>query len=108
MQVPGAKTVSTGELKALLQRSERPVLMGALTVKHQTIPGAVWWSCAGMAYTDSRKDEWLQIKFENKLMLATVGTTTKPIVFFCANAQCWLSYNAWLRAATCSSLEPCQ
>ena len=41
----------------------------------------------------------LQGQFAGRLERITGGDKARPLVFFCVNTQCWLSYNASLRAA---------
>jgi PQQ-dependent catabolism-associated CXXCW motif protein len=94
-RVPGGKVVTTGELKALLQREPRPFLIDVLggTV-HSTIAGAFWMVGAGAG--DMDKDE--ETRFAKAIAGFAGGDKARPMVFFCVDSECWLSYNAALRA----------
>jgi PQQ-dependent catabolism-associated CXXCW motif protein len=98
LEVPGARTIGTAELRQLLraQFSERPLLFDVLSEeRHASLPGAVWLPGAGLG--ESFDDE-LQKRLARTLAQGSGGDRAKPMVFFCANARCWLSYNAALRA----------
>ena len=62
---------------------------------HVTLAGAVWLSGAGRGanFLDP-----VQSILTRLLAQLAGGDTARPMVFFCANSQCWLSYNAALRA----------
>jgi len=98
LEVPGARTIGTAELRRLLraQFSERPLLFDVLSEeRHASLPGAVWLPGAGLG--ESFDDE-LQKRLARTLAQGSGGDRARPMVFFCANARCWLSYNAALRA----------
>jgi PQQ-dependent catabolism-associated CXXCW motif protein len=95
LQIPGGKVVATAELKALLEREPRPfiidVLGGGL---HRTLAGAFWMMGAGAG--DMSKDE--EARFSKAVAAFAGGNRNRPMVFFCVDVECWLSYNAALRA----------
>lgn len=96
LHIPGAKLVTTLELRALLARTNAPLLIDVLSEQgHKTLAGALWLSGAGQGtnFIDPAQVVLMQV-----LERLTRGDRNKPVVFFCANAQCWLSYNAALRA----------
>ena len=102
LEVPGARTVDTAELKRLLRAplsspgTERPLLFDVLSEeRHASLPGAVWLPGAGLG--ESFDDE-VQKRLARTLAQGSGGDRAKPMVFFCADARCWLSYNAALRA----------
>lgn len=98
LAVPGARTVTTAELRRLLQRPppERPVLVDVLGGEgHRTLPGAAWLPGAGRGESF---DDSLQARLGAALAALSGGDPGRPIVMLCANARCWLSYNAALRA----------
>ena len=95
--VPGARTVTTAELQALLAGEHRPFLIDVLGgVPHRTLVGAFWMAGAGAG--DMTPDE--ETRFLSMLGNFSGGDKARPMVFFCSSAQCWLSYNAALRAVT--------
>jgi PQQ-dependent catabolism-associated CXXCW motif protein len=97
LEVPGASRVSTQELKALLESGAAPLLIDvAGGEEHESLKGAVWLPGAGRGvhYFDL-----LQADLAERLAALTARNKAAPMVFFCVNAQCWLSYNASLRAA---------
>jgi PQQ-dependent catabolism-associated CXXCW motif protein len=95
-QIPGAKVVTTGELKAMRERQPAPFLIDVLGGGvHRTIAGAFWMIGAG-AGDMSREEEK---RFAASMAGFAGGDKNRPIVFFCVDAECWLSYNAALRAA---------
>lgn len=98
LSVPGARTVSTAELRQRLQApsSERPLLIDVLGGSgHSSLPGAIWLSGAGRG---GSFDDAIQARLAQALRMLTRGDTSREIVFFCLSSQCWLSYNAVLRA----------
>ena len=95
-EIPGARVVSTRELHAMLAGPNAPVLIDVLAEeRHVTLVGAVWLSGAGRGanFLDP-----LQAALTQLLQQLSRGDKARPLVFFCAGAQCWLSYNAALRA----------
>ena len=94
-EVPGARAVSTVELKALLEKDSKPFLVDVLSgPAHRTLLGAIWMNNGGLG--DFDKDE--EKRFVDTLAMFSGGDKAKPMVFFCSGAECWLSYNASLRA----------
>lgn len=98
-EVPGARTIRTPQLQAWLQRdaSARPVLLDVVGGEgHDSIPGAVWLPGAGRG---TAVNDAVQGQLASALEALGGRAGGRPIVFFCASAKCWLSYNAALRAA---------
>jgi len=95
-ELPGAKTMRTMELKMMLGKSPAPVLLDVLDASgsHRSIPGAHWLREPGKAAYGSAEKE----QFRGDLEKLTAGHKSAPLVFFCVSSQCWLSYNAGLRA----------
>ncbi len=97
--VPSATTILTQDLYKALQVAPKPVLIDVLGGQpHRTISGALWWAGAGLGYRGDSGNRDAHGKFAKKLEEVTGGDKTKPLVFFCLSSQCWLSYNASLRA----------
>jgi len=94
-QLPGAKTVRATELRVWLDKPPAPLLIDAMTGEgHRTVPGAIWLREAGdVAFGNERRE-----RLRQDLEKLTAGRKSAPIVFFCLSSQCWLSYNAGLRA----------
>jgi PQQ-dependent catabolism-associated CXXCW motif protein len=60
----------------------------------RTVPGAWWMSGAGSAAMYGAE----MARFTAALEKLTAGDKTRPVVFLCLSSECWLSYNAALRA----------
>jgi PQQ-dependent catabolism-associated CXXCW motif protein len=96
LEIPGAQVVHTRQLQALLAGPDKPVLIDVLSEPgHVTLAGAVWLSGAGRGtnFLDP-----VQLALTQLLGQLADGDKSRPLVFFCASSQCWLSYNAALRA----------
>ena len=94
--IPGAQIVHTRELQAMLAGPGRPILIDVLSGEgHETLAGAVWLGGAGRG---EHFEDPVQADLAPLLMRLATGDKAKPMVFFCASSQCWLSYNAVLRA----------
>ena len=92
----GAKPVTTHALAGSLKDSAKPVLVNVLTGKWvAAVPGSVWLSGAGQG---GSFDDPAQARLAKRLEELTGGDKARPIVFYCLSAECWLSYNAALRA----------
>jgi PQQ-dependent catabolism-associated CXXCW motif protein len=95
LTLPGARTLRTLELKEMLAGSPAPIVIDVLSGKaHKTLPGAVWLPWAGLGQLPRNQ----RIYFEETLAKLTGGDKAKPLVFLCLSSECWLSYNASLRA----------
>jgi len=95
-EVPGAKTIGTSALRDSLQAQPPPFLFDVLGGEvHASLPGAIWLPGAGrgQSLTDT-----VQARFAQVLNALTKGDRKRSLVFFCQGTQCWLSYNAALRA----------
>ena len=96
LQIPGAQVVQTRQLQAMLAGPDTPILIDVLSEPgHLTLAGAVWLSGAG--YGTNFFDP-MQALMTQLLERLAGGDKARPMVFFCASSQCWLSYNAALRA----------
>ena len=94
--IPSGRIIYTFWLNQALQGPNRPLLVNVLdgnTVR--ALPGSVWFSRGGhgTALTDPN-----QQRFESRLAALTGGNKAAPVVFYCLSSECWLSYNATLRA----------
>jgi PQQ-dependent catabolism-associated CXXCW motif protein len=98
LSVPGAITIKTLALKKLIDSATPPVVIDALggtPGKRVVIPTAVW---LGFDAGDGRVFAAERAKFAAVLSKLTNADKSKPIVFYCLGVECWLSYNAALRA----------
>ena len=94
-RIPGGKVVTTGELKAMLDQSQRPYLIDVLGGGvHRTIAGAFWMLGSGDG--EMSKDE--EARFAKAIGAFAGGDKNRAMVFYCVDSECWLSYNAALRA----------
>ncbi len=96
-ELPGGRTIRTPQLRMWLERDAavRPLLLDVVGEGHDSIPGAIWLLGAGRG---QGFDDAIQAQLARTLAALTGGEPGRPIVFFCAGANCWLSYNAALRA----------
>ena len=95
LAIPGGKVVTTLELKSMLEREPRPFVIDVLGGRaHRTVAGAFWMAGAGAG--DMSPDE--ERRFRQAMANFAGGDKGRPLVFFCVDAECWLSYNAALRA----------
>ena len=97
-EVPGARTVGTAQLREWLRSEARdqPLLFDVLGGEaHESLPDAIWLPGAGRG--QSLQDA-VQEQLASTLKAATKGERGRRLVFFCQGPQCWLSYNAALRA----------
>jgi PQQ-dependent catabolism-associated CXXCW motif protein len=96
LQIPGAQVVQTRQLQVMLAGPGSPILIDVLSEQgHVTLARAVWLSGAGRGanFLDPVQSMLTQL-----LGQLAGGDKATPMVFFCAGPQCWLSYNAALRA----------
>jgi PQQ-dependent catabolism-associated CXXCW motif protein len=95
LAIPGGRVVTTGELKALLEQNPRPYLIDVLGGGiHRTLAGAFWMIGAG----DGEMNREEEALFAKAISAFAGGDKGRGMVFFCIDSECWLSYNAALRA----------
>jgi len=104
--IPGGRVVSTyvlsielGDPVPTLFDSDvtppKPIIINVLDGPSvRAIPGSIWLSAAGMG----RFDELAQKRLAKRLIELSHDNKAAPIVFYCLSSECWLSYNATLRA----------
>ena len=94
--IPGGRIVTTAWVAGVWQGPGKPVLINLLTGSSvRAIPGSLWFSGGGRG--TSLDDGW-QGRMAQHLAALTGGNKAAPIVFYCLSSECWLSYNATLRA----------
>ncbi len=93
-ELPGGQVITTKGLLPLLHQGHPVRLIDVLGLE-QTLPRAVRapWAAAGGDFEDETQQHLAQ--FLDQL---TQGRSDTALVFFCAGRECWLSYNAALRA----------
>ncbi|NRF71616.1 sulfurtransferase [Aquincola sp. S2] len=92
--IPGGQVITTKGLLPLLQQGMAMHVLDALGGP-QTLPNAIpaAWTAQPGAF-----DDQTQAQMARMLRQLTRGNTAVPLVFYCGGPQCWLSYNASLRA----------
>ena len=95
VKIPGGRVTTTEELSAALRQGQQAVLLFHVLGGRETLPNAQFAAPASAPGTFS--DETQQ-RFTQYLAQVTQGQKNKPLVFYCASVQCWMSYNAALRA----------
>lgn len=93
--IPGGRVVTAVELKAMIDGDRKPFLVDVLSgPPHRSIPGSVWMHNGGLGDFDAAEEQ----RFLRTIALFTGTDRSRAIVFYCSSAECWLSYNAALRA----------
>jgi PQQ-dependent catabolism-associated CXXCW motif protein len=93
--IPGARVIQTLELKALLEQDRNVVIVDVLESQTRTtLPGAYWMHGAGTGRWQANE----KVRFSEALEKITGADKSRPLVFVCLSAECWLSYNASLHA----------
>lgn len=87
--------ITTKGLVALVQGRQVPFLIIDVLGSGQTLPGALpaAWAAQPGTFNDQ-----VQQQLANGLQQLTRGNKETPLVFYCLSPQCWMSYNAALRA----------
>jgi PQQ-dependent catabolism-associated CXXCW motif protein len=93
-QIPGGQVITTKGLLPLLQQGMAVVVIDALGGP-QTLPNALAaaWTAQPGSFDDPTQQQMGQM-----LRQVTRGNVATPLVFYCGGPQCWMSYNAALRA----------
>jgi PQQ-dependent catabolism-associated CXXCW motif protein len=94
-RIPGALVITTEALHMLYQR-ESALLVFDVLGGPQILPNAQ--NALPAAQAGSFNDQ-TQREFGNYLQQVTGGNKDQPLVFYCQSVECWMSYNAALRAA---------
>lgn len=92
--VPGAQVVGTEALVQAMNGGMRLVLIDALGGQY-SLPGA--FIAPGLAEGGNFQDR-IQQQAQIWLAQITGGDSSLPVVIFCSDPHCWMSYNATLRA----------
>lgn len=98
LTIPGGLRITTAKLRSMLESLPLPVLIDVASgSEHLTLQGAYWLPGAGhgLNFIDE-----VQASLSRFLEQVTEGNRNRPLIFFCVNLECWLSYNAALRAVS--------
>jgi PQQ-dependent catabolism-associated CXXCW motif protein len=93
--IPGGQVVTTKGLVELVQKHPVPFVLIDALGSGEMLPEAVpaeWASNAG-SFTDQTQQQLVQL-----LQQQTKGNKGEVLVFYCLSRECWMSYNAALRA----------
>lgn len=93
--IPGGQVVTTKGLVALVQGKQAPYFLFDVLGGPETLPNAM--PAAWLAQAGSFNDQTQQ-QFSQMLQQGTQGRKDIPLIFYCLSNQCWMSYNAALRA----------
>lgn len=94
--IPGGTVLTTYQLQTRLANNDKPVVINVVGGKTiDQIPGSVWLNGAGLG---SDFDDLTQERLRKHLDKPTAGNPQRTLIFYCLSAECWLSYNAALRA----------
>ncbi|MCR6643755.1 MAG: rhodanese-like domain-containing protein [Terricaulis sp.] len=94
--VPGGQRITTKQVVDMMRADANVILIDVLVDPHNvTAQGARYVPAAGQpgGFNDAAQAQTVQA-----LRNLTGGRNDRPLVFFCAGAACWESYNAVLRA----------
>jgi len=94
--IPAAEPVDTARLEALWRAANRPLLIAVLGGEApRGIPGSLRLGDAGRGVSFG---DLTQQRLAQHLRRATNANPAAVVVFYGSDAQCWLAYNASLRA----------
>lgn len=93
--IPGGQVITTKGLVELVRGGKVPVLLLDILGGAEMIQGAV--PAVPAAQSGSFADQ-VQTQFGNFLQQVTGGNKQHAIVMYCLSPECWMSYNASLRA----------
>jgi PQQ-dependent catabolism-associated CXXCW motif protein len=93
--IPGGQVITTKGLVELMRSARAPVLVLDVLGGPEMIQGA---QHAAPAAQSGAFNDQTQQQFDQYLQQATSGNKQYPIVTYCLSTQCWMSYNAALRA----------
>lgn len=99
--IPGARLVTTAQLLQAVNTGNRMVIIDVLGSPY-SLPGAL--GATALASGGTLNDR-IQQQAEQWLAQITGGDRAVPIVVYCSDPMCWLSYNGALRAAAAGYSE---
>lgn len=93
--IPGGQIITTKGLYELIQGQQTPYMLFDVLGGGEILPGAI---PAVQASSPGSFDDQVSQRMGQFLRQATQGNTQVPLIFYCASVECWMSYNAALRA----------
>lgn len=93
--IPGGQVITTKGVLELMQGRQVPFFLFDVLGAQQIIPGAL---AAVPAHQAGSFNDQTQQEFGGFLQQTTQGRKDPALIFYCASTQCWMSYNAALRA----------
>lgn len=84
------------ELAQALAQNDRPVLIDVAAIGPM-IPSAINLIHAGLAFEESKLEMDFADRFR-RMLTAAAPDMKHPLVFYCANSECWTAVNAAMRA----------
>ena len=94
VSIPGGRLITTKDLAAMVQQ-QSPYLILDVLGSGELLPGAL---PAAQASQGGHFSDQVQQQFNQFLQQATRGNKQVPLVVYCQSVECWMSYNAALRA----------
>ncbi|MBN8481850.1 MAG: hypothetical protein J0L88_09710 [Xanthomonadales bacterium] len=97
-RIPGGEVITTDRVIGLVQQNlqgRNAALIFHVLGPGPRLPGA---ENAGPAAQAGSFNDATQQEFGRYLQQVTGGDKARPMVFYCQSTQCWMSYNAALRA----------
>ena len=95
--IEGVRLYNTQELAQGLKSAEPPVLINVLPGWPDALPGALTLYNGGLAFESPQAELAYETRFAALLKLLAPDVN-KPVVFYCAGRDLWMSVNAALRA----------
>jgi PQQ-dependent catabolism-associated CXXCW motif protein len=95
VSIPGGQVITTKGLIDLVKGQQGGALLFDVLGGPETIPGAL---AAVPASQPGSFSDLTEQEFGGFLKQMTQGNQQTPLVFYCQSTQCWMSYNAALRA----------
>lgn len=93
--IPGGQVITTKGVVDLVQGRQTPFIVLDILGGPETLPGATY---AVPAHQAGSFSDQTQQQFGGFLQQATGGNKEIPLILYCQSTQCWMSYNASLRA----------
>jgi len=94
-KIPGGSVIGTQALRKLLQDKQSGVLLLDVYGAQSSLPDAISVvpAAQGGTFNDNTQRE-----FGEYLQTIAKGDKSRPLVLYCEGVNCWMSYNAALRA----------
>jgi len=93
--IPGGLVITTEALWMTLQQNQNSIAIFDVLGGPEIIPGAL---AAAPASAPGNFYDQTQQEFGQYIQQVTGGNKQTPVLFYCQSPQCWMSYNAALRA----------